>query len=89
MRSPYQALIDHGYIFGDPPGLEDFELQMERSLSMMDVGGENVIFERAPADFLGYLAIVQRRDRADAVARYWNDVVAAMKGLDLIVYVSC
>jgi hypothetical protein len=87
IAEPYDTLIDDGYIFGDPPGVEDFEAQMERLLSMMDVGGENAIFDRAPADFLGYLAAVQRRDREEAMAPYWNDVAAAMTELDLIVYV--
>ena len=87
VEEPYHALIGDGYVFGDPPGVEDFEAQMERSLSMMDVTGEDVIFDRAPADFLGYLTVMQRRDGGDAVGRYWNDVAAAMKGLDLIVYV--
>ena len=84
---PYDSLIDDGYLFNDPPTLEDFEIQMERSLSMIDVGDENVIFDRAPVDFLGYLSVVQRHDSIDAVARYCNDVVTAMKGLDLIAYV--
>lgn len=87
VAEPYYALIDDGYLFGDPPSLEDFETQMERSLSMMDVGNENVIFDRAPADFLGYLAVVQRRNSGDAMTRYWKEAEAAMKGLDLIIYV--
>ena len=87
VAEPYHALIDDGYIFGDPPGVEDFEAQMDRSLSMMEASGENVIFDRAPADFLGYLAVLQGRNSGDAMAEYWNDVEAAMKGLDLIIYV--
>lgn len=87
VEEPYHAMIDDGYVFGDPPGVEDFEAQMERSLSMMEAAGEDIIFDRAPADFLGYLAVAQRRDGGDAVVRYWNDVAAAMKELDLIVYV--
>ena len=36
------------------PLSESFELQMERSIELLDEGEPNVIFDRCPADFLGY-----------------------------------
>lgn len=84
---PYEGLLDDGHIFQDPPSAEDFEAQLERSLSMSELAGGDLIFDRAPADFLAYLRVVQGDHGEHAVAGYWDEVVAAMEGLDLVVYV--
>lgn len=87
IQEPYDALLESGYIFGDPPVPEDFEVQLEHSLTTIDAGSGGLLFDRTPADLLAYLAVIQRRKRPDAMVGYWNDVVAAMKRIDLIVYV--
>ncbi len=86
LEEPYIGLLESGYIFEDPPAAEDFEVQLERSLAAVAGGGENLMFDRAPADFLAYLAVL-RRHEVDAISGYWNDVAAAMRDFDLIVYV--
>ena len=84
---PFEGLIDDGHIFHDPPVAEDFEAQLERSLVLGELQEDDVIFDRAPADFLAYLAVVQGDGRDEALARYWDEVVGAMQRLDLVVYV--
>jgi hypothetical protein len=74
-------------MFQDPPAMEDFEAQLAWSLSILQQAGEDVIFERAPADFLAYLASLHERDAADVMTEYWGDVAAAMNEFDLVVYV--
>jgi hypothetical protein len=83
---PYEALLDDGHIFQDPPAVEDFEVQLGRSLSMSELAGGDLIFDRAPADFLAYLRVVRGDHREHGVDAYWDEVVAAMDGLDLVVY---
>jgi hypothetical protein len=86
IEEPYIGLLESGYMFEDPPAAEDFEIQLERSLASVAGGGENLMFDRVPADFLAYLAVL-RRDRVDTMSSYWNDVAQAMREFDLVVYV--
>jgi hypothetical protein len=86
IEEPYIGLLETGYIFADPPAAEDFEIQLERSLASVAGGGEHLMFDRVPADFLAYLAVL-RHVRVDTLSSYWNDVAAAMREFDLVVYV--
>lgn len=52
---PYQLLQEEGYEFAELPSIEDFELQLERSIESLDEKAPNIIFDRCPADILGYL----------------------------------
>jgi len=52
---PYYLLEDDGHVFAETPGIEDFELQLERSVECVQESGVNVVFDRCPLDFLGYL----------------------------------
>ena len=55
VEEPYHLLQEEGYEFAELPSLEDFELQMERSIENLDGSASNIIFDRCPADILGYL----------------------------------
>lgn len=55
LEEPYIGLLESGYIFEDPLAAGDFEVQLERSLASVAGGGENLMFDRAPADFLAYV----------------------------------
>jgi len=83
---PYHLLEEDGYEFADPPSLEDFEAQLERSLLALDDAGADVLFDRCPADILAYLLVQDDASAFDTEA--WIDRVrVAMTTLDLVVLV--
>jgi predicted ATPase len=83
---PYQLMEEDGYEFCHPPSLKDFEAQLERSVESLSGSGENVLFDRCPADLLGYISVHEDVDGFD-----FDDwlpwVRAALETLDLIVFV--
>ncbi len=84
---PYYLLLEEGHEFAELPSLQDFELQLERAIENLDEPLPNVIFDRCPADLLGYLL-----SHADAEAfnlgEWLPRVRAAIKKLDLVVFLS-
>lgn len=86
LAEPYYLLQEEGAAFADPPAIEDFELQLERSLENMDERAPNVIFDRCPADILGYLLVHADADAFDLDA-WLPRIRTAMGSLDLVVFV--
>ncbi len=82
---PYRLLEEEGYAFSDPPSIEDFERQLERSMDLIRSAGRNAIFDRCPADFFGYLLVHEDVDAFDADA-WLVDSGDAMASLDLVVF---
>lgn len=82
---PYYLLAEEGYEFAEMPSVEDFKLQLERSIESLDESEPNVIFDRCPADFLGYLLTHPDADAFD-LEKWQPRVRAAMEKLDLIVF---
>lgn len=82
---PYYLLEAEGQMFGSRPTSDDFELLLERSLSLVaERRPGSVLFDRSPADYLAYLVAIS----PGAVARdRVADVAAAMATLDLVVFV--
>ena len=84
---PYRLLEEDGYEFCHPPSLKDFEAQLERSIESLSGSGANVLFDRCPADLLGYISVHEDVDGFD-----FDDwlpwVRAAVETLDLIVFVA-
>lgn len=80
---PYAVLTEiHGDQFAHPPTVDDFQRQLAFQIETLERfgPGDNVIFERAPADFLAYMiAIGECEDSADVVRE-------AMAHFDLIVF---
>lgn len=86
VAEPYELLEEDGYECAAPPSLEDFEAQLERSLTALDDAGRDVLFDRCPADLLAYLLAHDDADGFDADA--WIDRIRdAMQTLDLVVFV--
>jgi hypothetical protein len=85
VEEPYHQLSEEGYEFAEMPSLEDFELQLERSIENLGERTQNVIFDRCPADILGYLL-----SHADAEAfdleEWLPRVRSAIGTLDLLVF---
>jgi AAA domain-containing protein len=85
VEEPYQLLTEEGYEFGESPSIEDFELQLERSIETLVESGKNVIFDRCPADILGYLLSHTDAEVFDLDA-WLPRVQTAVRKLDLIVF---
>jgi hypothetical protein len=83
---PYYLLEEEGYEFAEMPGLEDFELQLDRSLKCIIGSERDSIFDRCPADFLAYL-LTDRDSKDFDVDRWLPRIRRAMELLDLIIYV--
>ena len=83
---PYYLLADEGYEFPEMPSLEDFELQLERSIECILESGEDQLFDRCPADVLAYLVSHQDADGFD-VDPWLPRVRRAMQWLDVLVFV--
>src|SRR5687767_13237899 len=56
VEEPYYLLEEDGYEFSVPPTLDEFRLQLRRSIACLATKQRNVLFDRCPLDFLGYLA---------------------------------
>jgi predicted ATPase len=83
---PYHLLEEEGHELAAMPSLEDFELQLARSIDGLIDSKDDQLFDRCPADLLAYLLT-----HADADAfepeRWLARVRSAMRRLDLVVFV--
>ncbi len=52
---PYELLEERGYEFAYPPTVEDFLAQLKQSLALLRRPVRNVLFDRCPLDFIGYI----------------------------------
>jgi hypothetical protein len=86
VAEPYEILEERGYAFEHPPSVEDFVVQLKQSLAALRRRSPNVIFDRCPLDFLGYIYASPGAERFDLET--WREPIAeAMKRLDLVVLV--
>lgn len=83
---PYYLLEEEGHAFAEMPSLEDFELQLERSIQCIADSEDDQLFDRCPADMLAYLMTHSDSDGFD-VKDWLPRVRSAMQWLDLIVFV--
>jgi predicted ATPase len=86
VEEPYYLLEEEGHEFAETPCLEDFELQLERSIECIARGGRDCLLDRCPADLLAYLLTHRDSDGFDA-GRWLSRARNAMRHLDLIVFV--
>jgi AAA domain-containing protein len=83
---PYRLLEEEGHPFAQPPSLDDFELQLDRSIQSILSCPSRAILDRCPADFLAYLTVHRDHDAFDP-APWMPRVLAAMEQLDLVIFV--
>lgn len=83
---PYELLIERGYDFAHPPTIEDFVAQLRQSIATLRRRTPNLLVDRCPLDFLGYLAATPGGERFD-VERWRAPIAAAMASLDMVVAV--
>jgi len=86
VSEPYYLLEEDGHEFAEMPSLEDFELQLDRSIGCVQESGTDAVFDRCPLDILGYL-ITHRDADAFRLEDWMPRVREAMAKLDLIVFV--
>jgi predicted ATPase len=85
IEEPYHFLVEEGHAFPELPSPDDFELQMERSIELVDAAGPGSILDRCPADFLAYLQA--HPDGACDPSTWVPRVRTAVARLDLVVFV--
>lgn len=85
VEEPYYLLADEGHDFAETPSVEDFELQLERSIECLNESEPNVIYDRCPADLLGYLLTHSDAETFD-LDGWLPRIRAAMRKLDLVVF---
>jgi len=84
VEEPYILLEEQGYEFSNPPALEDFELQFERSIRTILESKSCTIFDRCPLDLLAYALALG--DLVD-IENWSLKMKDAIRLLDLIVYI--
>jgi hypothetical protein len=87
IEEPYALLEEDGHEFSHPLSVEDFLAQLTRSLELLEEEeGAQLLFDRCPLDFFGYLMVHPESDAFDP--EEWIDRArAAVKTLDLLVFV--
>ncbi len=88
---PYLALAQNGVAFADGAALPDLEEQLTQSIGMVlaHAGDPDVIFDRSPLDYVGYLEVVAAREGAEwePSGKLLGRIERALAVLDLIVFV--
>jgi len=85
VEEPYYQLAEEGHEFAELPSIEDFELMLERSIENLDESSKNTIFDRCPADILGYL--LSHTDVEVFNLKEWLPrVQSAISKLDLVTF---
>lgn len=85
LEEPYHLLAEEGHEFAELPSIEDFELMLERSIENLDESEQNIIFDRCPADMLGYLLSHTDAEAFD-LKKWLPRVQTAITKLDLIIF---
>jgi predicted ATPase len=83
---PYHLFEEEGHEFSEMPSLEDFELQLDRSVECILDSEKDHLFDRCPADMLAYLIAHRDSDGYDVEACLPR-VRSAIQRLDLVVFV--
>jgi GTPase SAR1 family protein len=88
---PYLALAQNGVMFSNGASLPDLEEQLTQSVGMVlaHAGDPDVIFDRCPLDYVGYLEVVAEREGTEwePSGKLLGRIEKALAGLDLIVFV--
>lgn len=83
---PYRLLEEEGYEFPDQPDVDDFVVQLRCSLRLLASSRHNVIFDRCPLDFLGYILALPGA-RAFDLQPWLTVIESRLATLDLLVFV--
>lgn len=87
VEEPYYKLLGEGELFLGLPSLDDFEQLLGQSVAELEAERRpDVLFDRCPADYLGYLAALTTVSPG-SVGPWFNRVCDAIARLDLVVFV--
>lgn len=87
VEEPYYTLLGEGELFAGVPLIDDFESLLVQSVSELEAErAPHVLFDRCPADYLGYLAALAVVSPSGSAA-WFNRACDAIAGLDLVVFV--
>lgn len=87
---PYWLLVQQGVVFADGPSVADLEEQLKQSCALLLATSEaNVIFDRCPLDFLGYLEVLSAAEGFEwsPDGKLLKRIEDALATLDLVVFV--
>lgn len=87
---PYWLLAQEGTPFADGANSADLEQQLRQSCRMLlELGGQNLVFDRCPLDFLAYLDVVSAAEGFEWLpdGRLLTQIGKALATLDLVVFV--
>jgi len=87
IAEPYYHLEEEGYEFAGEPSIEDYIEQFQYSIALLGEGEPDALFDRCPADFLGYLRVHPDSETVD-LEEWLSQVRGALRTLDLIVFVG-
>ena len=82
---PYHVMAEDGYEFCHPPSVEDYQAQLEHAIESLSEDETHVLFDRCPADFLGYISVHEEAENVD-LDEWLPRVRVAVQTLDLIVF---
>ncbi|HEY0853445.1 MAG TPA: AAA family ATPase [Devosia sp.] len=90
-QEPYLALAQTGIAFADGASLPDLEEQLTQSVALVlsHADEPDVIFDRCPLDYVGYLEVVAEREGTEwePSGKLLGRIEKALASLDLIVFV--
>lgn len=86
VEEPYYLLEEEGHAFAEAPCLEEFELQLERSIQSIEQSRGDCVFDRCPADLVAYL-LVHEDSAGFRLDRWLPRVQEALRRLDLVIFV--
>lgn len=88
---PYLALAQNGVMFSNGATLPDLEEQLTQSIAMVLAHADDpdVVFDRCPLDYVGYLEVVAEREGSEwePSGKLLGRIERALASLDLIVFV--
>lgn len=87
---PYWLLVQQGVVFADGPSVADLEEQLKQSCSLILATSEtDVVFDRCPLDFLGYLDVLSTAEGFEwsPDGKLLQRIENALATLDLVAFV--
>jgi len=87
---PYWLLVQQGVVFADGPDIAGLEEQLKQSCALLLASsGPDLIFDRCPLDFLGYLEVMSAAEGFEwsPDGRLLKRMEDALATLDLVAFV--
>lgn len=84
---PYWILEESGHEFSNPPAIEEYEEQLDFSLSLIKKSTGNTLFDRSPVDFLSYAFVTARENGEEFDTDSWvSKIEEGLSQIDLVLF---